>query len=82
MYKPRLSTTVLIVWSLLAIDAFLEFISTSEHRHLYREFLVNLHVPGAEHDSIRQGIEFVQVTELERLDPHPAPAMQGCGHPD
>src|SRR5512136_817724 len=63
-------------------DAFLEFISTSEHRHFDREFLVHLYVTGPEHDSVREGIKVMQVAELERLDPHPAPAVQGRGHPD
>src|SRR5208337_1326089 len=44
--------------------------------------LVYLDVPHTEHHGVREGVEVVEFAELERLDPHAAPAVERGRHPD
>ena len=63
-------------------DAFLELISASEHRHRERELQIDLDIPGPEDHRIDERVEVMEFAELERLDPHPAPAVERGRHPD
>src|SRR5512135_2094954 len=63
-------------------DAFLEFISTSEHRQGNRMDEIDTDFPQGKDYSVNERFKIREIPELQRLDPHSASPVKRGRHTD